>query len=74
MAARQQAARRLLQQVLPSRTDPDELDALIVEFRQWFRGLPNGTSIEEMAEGAMDTAEELFDAATLADANAFREQ
>ena len=74
MAARQQAARRLLQQVLPSRTDPDELDALILEFRQWFRGLADGTSIEDMANGATDIAEELFDAATLADANAFRGQ
>ena len=57
MAARQNAARNLLQQQLPTRTDADELDGLVQEFRHWFRTLPDGTSIEDMANGAMDIAD-----------------
>ena len=59
---------------LPTRTDPDEVDGLIQEFRHWFRGLRDTTSVEDMANGAMDIADELFDASVLADANAFRAQ
>ena len=67
------AARQLLQKVLPART-PQEIDTLLGEFRQWFRDVPNGIGIEEMADGALDIASELFDAAVLGNANAFRAQ
>jgi hypothetical protein len=73
MAAQAQA-RRVLQIALPSRTTAAEQDNLITEFRDWFQGLPDATSVEEMANGAVDIAPELFDASILADPGAFRGQ
>ena len=71
MAAVSQAVRNLPMRRLPTRTDND-IDGLVQEFRHWFRGLPGGTSVEDVATGAMDIADELFDASILADANACR--
>ena len=73
MAAQAQA-RRFLQIALPTRTNPVEQDNLIAEFRDWFEGLPDATSVEDMAGGAADIAPELFDASVLADPGAFRGQ
>ena len=73
MAAQAQA-RRFLQIALPTRTNPVEQDNLITEFRDWFEGLPDATSVEDMAGGAADIAPELFDASVLADPGAFRGQ
>ena len=73
MAAQAQA-RRFLQIALPTRTNPVEQDNLITEFRDWFEGLPNASSVEDLANGAADIAPELFDASVLADPGAFRGQ
>ena len=73
MAAQAQA-RRFLQIALPTRTNPVEQDNLITEFRDWFQGLPDATSVEDMANGAADIAPELFDASVLGDPGAFRGQ
>ena len=73
MAAQAQA-RRFLQIALPTRTNPVEQDNLIAEFRDWFEGLPDATSVEDMANGAADIAPELFDASVLGDPGAFRGQ
>ena len=73
MAAQAQA-RRFLQIALPTRTNPVEQDNLITEFRDWFEGLPDATSVEDMANGAADIAPELFDASVLGDPGAFRGQ
>ena len=73
MAAQAQA-RRFLQIALPTRTVAVEQDNLITEFRDWFRALPDGTSLEDMANGAADIAPELFDASVLGDPGAFRGQ
>ena len=73
MAVVSAAVHNLLQRHLPTRSD-DEIDGLVQEFRHWFRGMPNGSSVEEVVDGAMDIADELFDASILNDANAFRAQ
>ena len=73
MAVVSAAVHNLLQRHLPTRSD-DEIDGLVQEFRHWWRGMPDGSSIEEVVDGAMDIADELFDASILADANAFRAQ
>ena len=73
MAAQAQA-RRFLQIALPTRTNPVEQDNLITEFRDWFEGLPDASSVEDLANGAADIAPELFDASVLADPGAFRGQ
>ena len=73
MAAVSAAVHNLLQRHLPTRAD-DEIDGLVQEFRHWFRGMPDGSSVEEVVDGAMDIADELFDASVLNDANAFRAQ
>ena len=73
MAAVSAAVHNLLQRHLPTRAD-DEIDGLVQEFRHWFRGMPDGSSVEEVVDGAMDIADELFDASILNDANAFRAQ
>ena len=51
-----------------------EQDNLITEFRDWFEGLPDGSPVEDLANGAADIAPELFDASVLADPGAFRGQ
>ena len=73
MAVVSQATRNLLMRHLPTRTD-DEIDGLVQEFRHWFRGLADGTSVEDVANGAMDIADELFDASILADARKTRQR
>ena len=73
MAVVSAAVHNLLQRHLPTRSD-DEIDGLVQEFRHWWRGMPDGSSVEEVVDGAMDIADELFDASILNDANAFRAQ
>ena len=73
MAVVSAAVHNLLQRHLPTRSD-DEIDGLVQEFRHWWRGMADGSSVEEVVDGAMDIADELFDASILADARAFRDQ
>ena len=73
MAVVSAAVHNLLQRHLPTRAD-DEIDGLVQEFRHWWRGMADGSSVEEVVDGAMDIADELFDASILNDANAFRAQ
>ena len=51
---------------------PAELYAILTNLRQWFRTTADGNSIEELMDGVLDIAPELFDDATLNDVNAFR--
>ena len=73
MAAVSPAVHNLLMRHLPTRTD-DEIDGLVQEFRHWWRGMPDASSVEDVTDGAMDIADELFDASILNNAAAFRAQ
>ena len=73
MAAVSPAVHNLLMRQLPTRTD-DEIDGLVQEFRHWWRGMPDASSVEDVTDGAMDIADELFDASILNNAAAFRAQ
>ena len=73
MAVVSAAVHNLLQRHLPTRSD-DEIDGLVQDFRRWWHSMPDGSSVEEVVDGAMDIADELFDASVLNDARAFRAQ
>ena len=62
-----------LQRELPTR-QPQELTGLLQNFRQWFRGTPDGTGIEDLTDGVLDIAPELFDDAILGSLAEFQRQ
>ena len=67
------AAAQALQQELPAR-QPDEIPSLLAHFRRWFRGLPNPSTIEDLTDGVLDIAAELFDDSVLGNLTDFRRQ